>query len=64
MSKPKKSPCVGVCVYRGPKGWCLGCGMTSKESRSWSSMRPYDRNILLKQLQRRSSQMKDLETPD
>jgi len=63
MSKGKKSPCVDVCAYRGPKAWCLACGMTSKESRAWASMRPYDRNILLKQLQRRRSQMKDLETP-
>ncbi|MEC7946710.1 MAG: DUF1289 domain-containing protein, partial [Myxococcota bacterium] len=40
MSKQKKSPCVDVCSYRGPKGWCTACGLTSKESRGWASMKP------------------------
>ena len=60
MSKRKTSPCVDVCKYLGPKGWCVACGLTSKESRSWRSMKPYDRNILLKNLQRRRTQMKSL----
>jgi len=63
MSKRKKSPCVGVCVYRGPKGWCLACGLTSQEIRSWKSMKPFGRTALLKQLQRRKSAMKALDLP-
>jgi len=60
MGKGKKSPCIDVCKYLGPKGWCVACGLTSKESRTWKSMKPYDRNILLKQLQRRRSELKAL----
>ena len=22
-----------MCKYQGPKGWCLACGLTSKESK-------------------------------
>ena len=58
MSKRKKSPCVDVCRYLGPKGWCVACGMTSRESGAWSSMKPYDRNTLLSQLKRRVAQLK------
>ena len=57
MSKRAKSPCVDVCRYLGPKGWCVACGLTSKESKNWKNMKPYDRNRLLKQLQRRRSQL-------
>ena len=61
MSKRNKSPCVDVCKYQGPKGWCLACGLTSKESRSWKSMKPYGRNALVKELRRRQAEMKALE---
>tara|TARA_B100000427_G_C15078315_1_gene407286 strand:+ start:44 stop:250 length:207 start_codon:yes stop_codon:yes gene_type:complete len=64
MSKRKKSPCIDVCTYSGPKGWCIGCGMTVKEIRSWRSMKPYDKNNLLKQLQRRQSELKALNLYD
>ena len=60
MSKRKKSPCTDVCKYQGPKGWCLACGLTSKESKSWKAMKPYDRNALLKKLQRRQSELRAL----
>jgi len=58
MSKRKKSPCVDVCTYNGPNGWCTACGLTTKESRMWRKMKPYDRNILQKKLQRRTAEMK------
>jgi len=58
MSKRKKHPCVGICKTGGPKGWCRACGLTSKESRKWKAMKPYDRTILLKKLQRRTSELK------
>ncbi|MAY80591.1 MAG: DUF1289 domain-containing protein [Deltaproteobacteria bacterium] len=60
MSKRKKSPCIDVCRYQSPKGWCVACGLTSKESRAWKGMKPYDRNSLLKKLQRRQSELKAL----
>ena len=60
MSKRKKSPCIDVCKYLGPKGWCVACGLTSKESKGWKAMKPYARNSLLKQLQRRQSEIQAL----
>ncbi|MEC8379759.1 MAG: DUF1289 domain-containing protein [Myxococcota bacterium] len=57
MSKGKKSPCVDVCSYRGPNGWCTACGLTIKESRGWRKLKPFDKTKLLKTLQRRKSQM-------
>ena len=56
--KNKRHPCVGVCVYSGPKGWCAACGLTSKECRSWRGLKPYDKTTLLKKLQRRISELK------
>ena len=58
MGKKKKSPCIDVCRYEGPKGWCIACGLTIRESREWRSMKPYDKNILLKQLQKRQPELK------
>ena len=58
MSKRDKSPCVDVCKYAGPRGWCLGCGMTRKESRGWDGLKPYDRTSLRKALTRRVAEMR------
>lgn len=58
MGRKKKSPCVDVCRYEGPKGWCIACGLTIRESREWRSMKPYDKNALLKRLQKRMSELK------
>ena len=63
VSKRKKSPCVDVCIYLGPKNWCLACAMTREEARGWRAMKPYGRNALLKQLQRRKSEMKARQKP-
>ncbi|MEE2755414.1 MAG: DUF1289 domain-containing protein [Myxococcota bacterium] len=60
MSKRSKSPCIDVCTYTGPKGWCVGCGLTRSESQGWRGMKPYDRTALLKQLQRRQAELKTL----
>lgn len=30
-----KSPCVDVCRFDGPTGWCLACGRTLAECREW-----------------------------
>ncbi|MEM7018187.1 MAG: DUF1289 domain-containing protein [Pseudomonadota bacterium] len=57
MKRPK-SPCIDVCEFVGPNGWCLGCGRTRQESQKWKAMKPYARNILQKELQKRISQIK------
>lgn len=30
-----KSPCVDICRFDGPTGWCVGCGRTLSECRAW-----------------------------
>lgn len=30
-----KSPCVEICRFDGPTGWCLACGRTLAECREW-----------------------------
>ena len=55
--KRKKSPCIDVCKFTGPKGWCLGCGRTEHECNQWKTMKPYARNALEKELQRRMAKM-------
>lgn len=56
--KKLKSPCVDVCEFSGPKGWCLGCGRTRQECDKWKAMKPYDKNILENELKKRMSKIK------
>lgn len=30
-----KSPCVDICRFDGRTGWCVACGRTKDECRSW-----------------------------
>lgn len=57
--KRSKSPCIDACDFSGPKGWCLGCGRTRQECQTWKSLKPYDLNILKKQLKKRLSKIKN-----
>ena len=29
------NPCIDVCRYDEATGWCLGCGMSKPEKKSW-----------------------------
>ncbi|QMU60820.1 MAG: DUF1289 domain-containing protein [Gammaproteobacteria bacterium] len=58
--KRQKNPCIDVCEFTGPKGWCIGCGRTQQECDKWKTMKPYARNTLDKELQRRMSKIKSL----
>ena len=51
--KQRKSPCIDICNFTGPKGWCLGCGRTKEESRRWRNLKPYDKIKILKNLKKR-----------
>ena len=51
--KRHDSPCIDVCEFSGPKGWCVGCGRTRQECNEWKRMKPYTRQALLKQLKKR-----------
>ena len=58
MVKRQKSPCIDLCDFSGPKGWCLGCARTRPECNQWQKMKPYDKNNIEKELQRRMNQIK------
>lgn len=30
-----KSPCIDICRFDGRTGWCVACGRTQVECRSW-----------------------------
>jgi len=46
------SPCIDVCVFDGPTGWCLGCGRTRPECVTWKKTVPYRRRAVLADLPR------------
>ena len=52
MKKPK-SPCIDVCNFSGPNGWCLGCGRTRNECQRWKKMKPYEIKNINKELNKR-----------
>ena len=56
--KRSKSPCINVCEFSGPNGWCLGCGRTRRECEKWKKMKPYERHSLHKQLVKRMAEIR------
>ncbi|WP_194090527.1 DUF1289 domain-containing protein [Vibrio hibernica] len=56
--KKQKNPCIDVCDFSTCKGWCLGCGRTREECKKWKVLKPYNLNILKKELPNRLSQIK------
>lgn len=57
MAKRSQSPCIDVCQFTGPKGWCLGCGRTRGECQDWQSLKPFARKAIEKDLKRRMSRI-------
>lgn len=55
--KKRSSPCIDVCDFSGPKGWCLGCGRTREECQKWKAMKPYAVNNRSQELRRRMTLM-------
>ena len=55
--KRRKSPCIDVCEFSGPYGWCLGCGRSRQECQKWKKLKPYEINIIQKELKKRLSQI-------
>ena len=51
--KRRKSPCIDICDFSGVNGWCLGCGRNRLECQKWKKMKPYEINILEKELKKR-----------
>ncbi|MGV8932228.1 MAG: DUF1289 domain-containing protein [Luteimonas sp.] len=57
MSKP--SPCIEICKIDRPSGWCIGCGRTVQEIRTWSAIKPYSKNKISGELQRRMDRISE-----
>ena len=55
--KRQKSPCIDICEFSGPKGWCIGFGRTRDECRRWKKLNPYATKSLRKELSKRIEQM-------
>ncbi|MBL6747247.1 MAG: DUF1289 domain-containing protein [Pseudomonadales bacterium] len=55
--KAHKSPCIDICEFVGPNGWCIGCGRTRTECQQWKKMKPYKKKILEHALRKRLSKM-------
>ena len=55
--KRNQRPCIDVCKFPGPRGWCIGCGRTREECQQWKSMKTYARNALLRELRKRMARL-------
>ncbi|MBU1345342.1 MAG: DUF1289 domain-containing protein [Alphaproteobacteria bacterium] len=53
------SPCTDVCRFDGRTGWCVGCGRSVPEVRSWRKMPPRTRQLILRDLTRRLRRLQD-----
>jgi predicted Fe-S protein YdhL (DUF1289 family) len=47
------SPCTDICRYDPNRKWCVGCGRTVDEIKSWRKLSPFHRTALAKELTRR-----------
>ena len=55
--KNRKSPCIEICQFTGPSGWCIGCGRTRAECAKWKKMKPYEANKIENELKQRMAKM-------
>lgn len=54
-----KSPCIDVCIFDGPTGWCIGCGRLRTEcGRAWEKAGPFRRRAIRADLPRRLAKLK------
>jgi predicted Fe-S protein YdhL (DUF1289 family) len=51
--KKRKSPCIDICEFTGPGGWCIGCGRTREECAKWKKMKPFEVKMIERDLKRR-----------
>lgn len=54
-----KSPCIDVCRFDRPTGWCIGCGRTLDECRKWRRASPGALKALSAELPRRMAKLRD-----
>jgi uncharacterized protein len=58
-----KSPCVKVCQMDPQRGLCLGCARTLDEIARWASLTEQERDRILSELPRRSSDVAKVSVP-
>ena len=58
--KKQKSPCIDICKFIGPNGWCLGCARTRDEAKKWKKLKPYDIKIMHKTLKKKNGNYQEL----
>lgn len=54
-----KSPCIDVCVFDGPTGWCVACGRTKPECQAWKKATPFRQGAVAADLPRRLRKLAD-----
>ena len=59
--KRQKSPCIDICQFSGPKGWCIGCGRTRDECKKWKTLKPFAIKSLQKALTKRMTILENLD---
>ncbi|WP_295995048.1 DUF1289 domain-containing protein [Rugamonas sp.] len=55
-----KSPCIDVCIFDCPTGFCVGCLRTLDESRQWKKMTDFKRHQILNDAKRRKSKVRPI----
>jgi len=48
-----KSPCVDICKFDRRSGWCIGCGRTKDECKSWKKSPKHRRKAIKAELPHR-----------
>lgn len=47
------SPCTDICQYDPRKKWCIGCGRTTEEIKTWRKLSPFQKTNVVADLKRR-----------
>ncbi|MGI4848248.1 MAG: DUF1289 domain-containing protein [Janthinobacterium lividum] len=53
-----KSPCIGVCIFNKPTGYCIACQRTKEECKGWKKMNDDDREQIIDDSKRRKKKVK------
>ena len=52
-----KSPCIDICAFDGPTGFCVGCFRTLEEARAWKKMTDFKRHQIINDSGRRQKKI-------
>lgn len=51
------SPCTDVCRFDPRNKWCVGCGRTTDEIKTWRKLSPFRKTALSTELARRMKRL-------